>query len=251
MEQEFSEQEVHDIVAAALASLETNKVLPLSFCDSALLKKLYELLPKYVGTYSDAQYIISQLREEIYSNVAVATVQKIHTVANNCVRCPNKTQSATMPLWNFNNPDLLIIVENPYSLEDPANVRLLVDALKRAGFNSQSICVSYATRCKFSSAITPDNFASCSSFCYNEIHALQPKLTIAFGSAVWGVVCGDDSMKIKEVKGEIMWMGSTALMPTYSLSYFNRAYKDKEDVVSYLETDLKKAYSFCYGDNKS
>lgn len=246
---EFSEQEVRDIVAAALKSLNEDGTVPLSFSDSDILQRLYHLLPRYVGTYSDAQYIISQLREEIYQGRSSLSAQQLHTITRNCTRCPAAISRAELPLWNIADPDLLLVVENPYVIRNQPDIDLLVGALKSAGFNSQRVGLTYATRCGFPvKSIGPSEFANCSRYLYNEIHILHPKLTIAFGSAVYGILTGDTNAKIKELKGDIIWLGITPIMPTFSLGYFHRAYSDRGDTVSYLESDFRKAYAFCYGD---
>jgi uracil-DNA glycosylase len=246
--EEFSEQQVRDIIDAALGSLNSSSVVPLSFSDSDLLEKLYHLLPKYIGTYSDASYIISCLREELYSTQSHLSVQQLHTITHNCTKCPNATSRAETPLWNVSDPDVVLVVDNPYVLNQAA-IDLLVEGLKTAGFSSTRLALTYATRCRFPpKTLEPADFARCSHYLYAELHALKPKLTIAFGSSVYGILTGDRTAKIKEAKGTITWIGPFPIMAEYTLGYIIQSSSHSSSTVSYLEQDLRKAYNFCYGE---
>lgn len=245
---EFSEQQVHDIIEAALASLQNSSAVPLSFNDSQLLEKLYHLLPKYIGTYSDAAYVVSCLRDELYTNVTHLSVQNLHTITKNCTKCPNAVSKAEIPSWNISDPDVVLVVENP-SVITEQTLNLLVTALKGAGFSSTRVALTYATRCGFPpKTVAPDDFARCSHYLYAELHALRPKLTVAFGSAVYGIVTGDKTAKIKDIKGTVTWLGPFPVMAEYTLGYMLHMDTDFSTTVSYLEQDLKKAYHFCYGE---
>lgn len=247
--QEFSEQEVYDIISAALSSLESSSVVPLSLNDSTLLEKLYHLLPKYVGTYSDAAYIISCLREELYNNVSHLSAQQLHTITKNCTKCSGATSKAAVPLWNVADPDIVLVLDNPSVLDVPANIDILVRSLKESGFTSQRVACTYATRCPFPpKTVGPQDYANCSHYLYAELHAWKPKLTVAFGSAVYGILTGDKNAKMKDIKGSVIWFGSFPVMPTYTLGYISHMGDDVSSAISYLEQDLSKAHAFCYGD---
>lgn len=249
IDQEFSEQQVFDIISAALDKVENSSVIPLSFSDSTLLEKLYHILPKYVGTYSDSAYIISCLRDEMYTNMSHLSAQQLHTITKNCTKCPNAVDSASIPLWNISDPDLLIVIENPYIMKNQMMVDLLVKSLTSAGFSSNRVGLTYATRCSFPpKVLAPADFANCANYLYHEIHILRPKLTIAFGGTVYGILTGDKNVKIKDIKGSITWLGSFPVMAQYTLGYIAHLGDDVSSAIPYLEQDLRKAYSFCYGD---
>jgi len=246
---DYSPSEVEAIITAAKAALSKDSVLSLSFADSQMLQRLLEVLPRYVGAQSDAQVIVSELRETLYSSLSVPSTENLHRVCANCTKCSSAVTRASTPLWNIADPDVMLVLENPFILKKKQNVDVLVAALKASGFSSTRICCTYATRCEFPNGqLGSPEYANCASYLYHEIHSLKPKLVVTFGAPVYGVLTQLAPKSFKDIVGQISWLGSVPVMPLFSINYLTKLYSKIDDVQSSLETHFKTAHNFCYGD---
>jgi uracil-DNA glycosylase len=238
--QEFDPDEVARIVKEALA---TNKILPMSFIETGLFERLTSLLSTYMNP-TDVVFVISELKEYFFSGFTKMTAQTLHSAVHNCRKCQEITIDPKLPLWNSSDPDLMIIVENPVILND--HLTILAKALKLAGFSSQRCSLTFVSRCP---VFKPSQqvLQNCIPYLHTEIACLNPKLILTLGLTPLVSLTGDNSLKLSDVKGSVIWLGPYAVLPDRSLAGIARGKDDPDDIVSTLMPSLKKAYSFLYG----
>lgn len=242
MSVEFDPQVVARIVANAL---EDRKVLPMTFIETTLFDRLSSLLSKYMNE-ADVIWVISQLRSEFLSGFTHMTSSQLQTIIHNCVKCPSTVKPPTQARWNLDDPDLLLIVPNPNIIEQYGSD--LVNALKRAGFNSSRCALSYVTRCS-ASQLTEDIITQCIPYLHTEIAILNPKLILTLGKVCYSALTGNDVAKLNDVRGQILYFGPYAVLPENSLGALQYLKESDSDAEAKLDSSLNLAYKYIYGGN--
>lgn len=218
-----------------------NTRLPFTFSDTKLLEVLSNLLPSYLHQ-ADVQAILDSLRNDMYSDVQLGSLREMHAVINHCRRCEFMPPNPMLPQWNLSHPDVVFIRENPSSSE--ASDKLFVDTLVKVGFHSTNICLTYTTRCPLDKRIPSlDEVENCSSYLYQEIQMLAPKLIVPMGF----IPIQDfiPKLKITEEHGRVFWLGPWAIMPVLGPMH---VLQSKSNLNQQFENDLASAYRFVYGD---
>lgn len=244
-EEEFSPEEVAAIVSEALAieQPEAARYIPLAFNEGRLLERLAEILPKYPVGRADIQMILSELREELYSQVSPTNIRTLHSVTKNCKRCPNMAASATLPSWNVVDPDCVFVADSPLSLYKDT-IDHLVSSLSKVGFKSRSIALTYVNRCPSKDRkYSPQDIANCLGYLHTELQLMKPKLIVPLGLVASSAVLSAP-LELGEERGKIIWVGPWAVMCTWAPGY---ALRSKGHADEQLLADLQTAFNFTYG----
>lgn len=243
--EEFNPVALARIIEDALGTSNTVKA---SFVDTAVIEKLHEVLPKYMDP-SDAIYVISKVREELYSGFSVPTAENLHSVIARCVKCKDNLQpNPTLPQWNRSDPDLLIVAANPSVIFPYKDI--LQNALKKAGFNANRVCLTFVTRCETKSNETILKcMSNCAKFLHSEVHALKPKLILTLGLPAYIGLTGNDSLKMKDLPDRVHYYGIYPVLSTIALGAVAYGLKsDNPGILSSFEEQIKLAHEFLYRD---
>lgn len=242
--EEFDEQELQNLINEALSEKThqhpfSNSYLGLA--ETNLLEILYERLSKRFIN-SDLDDIFQEARTDILSRKIPLTLTELHTVTKNCKKC-NISAPAELPKWNVENPDIVVVVESP-SLPQEA-VSLMVSAFKKAGLNSNQLCLTYVNRCPVKRKYESKEIINCSTYLHSEIQILNPKLVVCLGGLASSVLFGTET-KIKDVRGEIMWLGYWPILSTYSPMYVlkQNSIDESNSSVDHFQNDILQAYNF-------
>lgn len=247
--EEFDEKDVIDLVTSALAEhgpevflQRSERTLPLALNEGRLLEMLSTQLTKYLPN-PDVQVILDDLRTELYSDLDTGTLKNLHSVTLNCRRCPAMA-SPQLPMWNLVDPDVMFILDQPVDHKEASG--LFVDTLKKAGFKSHRVMLSYVNRCILKEKRKPNvsEIQNCVPYLQNEIQLVKPKLVVPLGLVPTSVLLNAD-VKLADERGRIIWLGPWAIMPTYSPSYILKA---QSSTLATFESDIQLAYNFTYGE---
>lgn len=245
--EEFSEEELAQLIAEALGEKETNSLFPasgmhLSFLDTDILSLVYEKISKKM-TLSEASEILQDIRDELLTRKINMSVTDLHTVTHNCSKCKIDAP-AELPKWNVKNPDLVIIIESPGM--DPNAISFMVDQIKKSGFTSQQLCLTYVNRCPKQQKYEPQEVINCSPYLHTELQIMNPKLIVPMGGLCTSVLFGYET-KIKDYRGNIVWLGNWPILPTYSPGY---VLKSGGSSMQHFSDDLSQAYEFVASKKK-
>lgn len=242
---EYSSVEVVRLVQEAL---DERPALNHGWLETRLYEWLYDALAKYMNK-ADVVYMLSSLRAEFLNGFTHTTVENLHKVCSRCRMCEIKEHKVKAPLWNLSTPDLMIVVENPSVVSRYG--KYLATALKKSGFTSDRIMLTYLTRCEMhSDEIDNQHIANCVPYLFSEMNAVNPKMIMPMGATAWGSVSGDVVNKISSVEGEIRFIGLFPYMPTKAIGYYDHQATKSEKNQSKLDEILKSAYSFLYSSIK-
>jgi len=241
LDEEFSEEYLNSLIKEALnekgeSLLKPASQMHLSFAETDLLSLTYEYMSKELPQ-SELNTIFQKFRSEIISRKVSITTKQIHTVTRNCKKC-NIPAQAELPKWNVVNPDLVIIIESP-SIE-PAAIDLMISSIKSAGFNSEKLCLTYVNRCPKYGKYDNKEIINCSPYLHTEIQSLNPKLILAMGGLPASVLFGAP-IKIKDYRGNIVWLGYWPILSTYSPGY---VLKSGPNSIEQFNSDIIKANQF-------
>jgi len=246
--EEFDEQEVINLIAQALAdggasALQPERTLPLAFNDSRLLEVLATRLPKYVPV-PDVQVILDELRDELYSDVNLGTLKQLHIIAKNCRRCPAMIPEPQMPQWNLVDPDVVFVLDQPTNHKE--SIDLFVSTLKKVGFSSSRIMLTYVNRCSMQSRQRPgaEEIKKCTPYLFAELQIVRPKLIMPLGLVPTAAILGTD-VKLADERGHLCWLGPWAILPTVSPSY---VLKGGGHIKENFEQDMQQAFNYLYGE---
>lgn len=239
MDLEFSEEELNKLIQEALSS-SPNPLSPsvyLGLGESQLLENLYLYLKDYLPE-STISSIYQDLRTDILSQKNNLSIKDFHTITINCRKCSLSGTSPELPKWNVKDPSVLFIAENP-SL-DEQSVNIFLTALKEANFKSSDVCLTYLNRCPVKRKYTTQEVFNCSPFLHTEIQLFNPKLIVTLGSLPLSSLLGTN-VKLKDYRGNIIWLGNWAILPSYSPLFI---LKNGENYIDQFTSDIKSAYNF-------
>lgn len=245
--QEFDEDMLSSLIEEALSDSNKNSLYPangmhLSFMDSDILSIVYNKVSKYIPI-SESASLLQDIRDELLSRKVSLSLKELHTVTNNCRKC-QLSSSAELPKWNVQSPDVVVVIESPSM--DSTSISYMVDIIKQSGFNSQQLCLTYVNRCPKSSKYENSEIINCSPYLHTELQILNPKLVITLGSLPASVLFGTE-VKLKDYRGNIIWLGSWPVLTTYSPAYVLKA---GGSIVEHFSEDFANAYQFVYNKKK-
>jgi uracil-DNA glycosylase family 4 len=236
--EEFDEQELKSIIDAALASHSDTRLSSnyLGLAETDIFSLLYEKLStRIVG--SELSSIFQDIRSEITSRKVNLSLKDLHTVTSNCRKCKLDVPPE-LPKWNVSNPNVLIVVESPSISSDA--ISLMISAFKEAGFSSEDLCLTYVNRCPIKRKFESHEVVNCAPYLHSEIQIMNPKLIICLGSLSSSILFGAP-LKIKDVRGQIRWLGNWPILSTYSPMY---VIKSGGSSPEHFFSDIRNAYSF-------
>lgn len=245
--EEFNEEELQKLIEEALSENDstnpfTKNSLYLGLAETDLMESLHKRLSKrFIDSYIND--IFQDARSDILSRKIPLSIKELHTVTKNCRKCA-LASSAELPKWNVESPDLAVVIDSPNI--SPQAIELLVGTLKDSGFNSEQICLTYVNRCPSKSGYDNSQIINCSSYLHTELQLLNPKLILCLGALSSSVLFGMEQ-KIKDIRGEIIWLGYWPIMVTYSPNYVLKqmSIEDSSNFsIENFKNDISKAYSF-------
>ena len=242
--EEFSEQELKDLIDHALAAKKSDKSnspkIYLGLGETDLLESIHQRLSKRV-IESDLNTIFRDLRSDILSRKISTSRKDLHTVTLNCKKCEIDS-SAELPKWNVDNPDVVVVIDSPSLPADAVN--LMVNTFKKIGFSSDQLCLTYVNRCPVRRKYEPSEVINCSQYLHLELQILNPKLIFCLGATPLSVLFGTD-IKIKDIRGKLLWLGYWPIIDTYSPMYTL-----KSELSDVFESDVIQAYNFVINNDK-
>lgn len=240
--EEFNELELEKLVEHALSSSDSANPLVssgihLGIAESRALSILHNSLSKRF-IESNLNDVFQEVRGEINSSAFRISLNEIHTVTKNCRKC-NIESSAELPKWNVENPDIVVVIDSPNLPADAISVML--SAFKLAGLSSQQLCLTYVNRCPVPRKYEPQEVINCTKYLHSEIFALNPKLVLCMGGLPATAIFGSPPNSIKDIRGEITWLGSWPIMTTYSPMYVLRSGESAQQA---FNNDIQSSQSF-------
>lgn len=240
---EFSEDELTLFVKRALAQSEGNHPFSanhLGLAETDLLQHLHERLSKRF-IESEVNDIFQDVRSDIVSRKVSLTLSELHTVTRNCKKC-NIPAMAELPKWNVSDPDIVVVIESS-SLPSEA-VSIMIDAFKHANISSTQLCLTYVNRCPVQRPYEEQEISNCAPYLHSEIQLLNPKLVVCLGNLPASVLFGAP-LKMKDIHGEIRWLGYWPTLSTYSPMYVARSAQfQNSNVFQQFQQDILQAKRF-------
>lgn len=245
MNSDFDIKQLDDIISKALDNSPTpieRSYGQLGFMESQVIESIFTAFEDRIG-HTDLISIIRDSRIPVLSTQNNFKITDLHTVTHNCKKCQSAglKPDPQLPKWNVTNPDVVFIVDSP-ALTQQAST-LFVTALKKAGFSSDNVCLTYLIRCPVTSMVFDQVYVdNCAPYLHQEIQIMNPKLIVPVGTNALQLFFGPDAT-IKTYKGKITWIGSWPIFPIYSLLYILKAGATVEED---FQADMLQAYQFCY-----
>ena len=239
MDSEFNQEDLDSLIKEALSApsnpLHPKSGLHVGFMETDMLELLNNHLSNKLPESAIAE-IYQDLRVDLLSRKSNHQIKDLHTVILNCKKCEMQQTSPELPKWNVKDPDVLFVLDNP-SL-DQESVNFLLSSLKEANFDSTKVCLTYVNRCPVKRKYTNQEVFNCSPYLHHEIQLLNPKLIVTLGSSPLISLLGLD-VKLKEYRGNLLWLGYWPIIPTYSPIY---AIKNGQNLQDQFISDIKSAY---------
>ena len=239
MDSEFNQEDLDSLIKEALSApsnpLHPKSGLHVGFMETDMLELLNNHLSNKLPESAIAE-IYQDLRVDLLSRKSNNQLKDLHTVILNCKKCEIQQTSPELPKWNVKDPDVLFILDNP-SL-DQESVNFFLSSLKEANFDSTKVCLTYVNRCPVKRKYTNQEVFNCSPYLHHEIQLLNPKLIVTLGSSPLVSLLGLD-VKLKEYRGNLLWLGYWPIIPTYSPIY---AIKNGQNLQDQFISDIKSAY---------
>ena len=239
---EFSQEELDQLISEALSqnSHSNNPLVPtgsyLGLAETDLMEKLHERLSKKI-IESELLDVFQEVRKDIFTRSTRLNLHELHTVTKNCNKCSIES-SSDLPKWNVKDPLIAVVFDSPSIPQESVN--LMVSAFKEAGLKSTQLCLTYVNRCPVYRKYTAQELVNCVPYLHSELQILNPKLIVTLGSTPATVLFGTQ-IKIKESRGQIKWLGSWPILPTYSPSY---AIRSGQNSIESFKNDIKQAKQF-------
>jgi DNA polymerase len=245
--EEFSEEDLSKLINEALGREDVTHPFGsvtsyLGLAETDLLENLHERLSKrFIGTYIND--IFQEAREDILSRKIPTTLKDLHTVTKNCRKC-NIDSNPELPKWNTESCDIAIVVESP-SLSSEA-ISLMVEAFRKAGFSSAQMCLTYVNRCPVKRKYENKEVINCAPYLHMELQLLNPKLIFCLGATPSSVLFGTD-IKIKDIRGKVLWLGYWPILTTYSPQYVLKQSSQEigsNVALEHFHNDIAQAFDF-------
>jgi uracil-DNA glycosylase family 4 len=240
---EFSEEELTLFVNRALAQSEGSHPFsanPLGLAETDILEALHHRLSKRF-IESQVNDIFQDVRSDIVSRKVPLTLSELHTVTRNCNKC-SITATAELPKWNVTDPDIVVVIDSS-SLPAEA-VAVMIDAFKMANIGSSQLCLTYVNRCPAYRSYEEQEVSNCSPYLHSEIQLLNPKLVVCMGNLAASVLFGAP-LKMKDIHGEIRWLGYWPILSTYSPMYVSRSSEfENSNIAQQFQQDIVQAKKF-------
>ena len=241
--EEFSEDEVTLFVKRALTQHEGKHPFSanhLGLAETDLLQSLHQRLSKRF-IESEVNDIFQDVRTDIIARKVPITLTELHTVTRNCTKC-KLAATAELPKWNVTDPDIVVVIESP-SLPSEA-VGVMIEAFKTAGVQSGQLCLTYVNRCPVQRKHEDHEISNCVPYLHSEIQLLNPKLIVCLGNLPASVLFGVP-LKMKDIHGEVRWLGYWPILSTYSPMYVARASQtENSSIVQQFQQDIVQAKKF-------
>jgi DNA polymerase len=240
---DFSQEDLDSLIKEALSG-ENSKLIPktglyLGLGETNLLSHIYETFAKHIPN-DKLTTLFQDVRSNILTSNNNVNLKDLHTVTKNCRKCSTMLESSELPKWNYQNPDVLFILDNPKL--DQESTDLFISTIKSVGFNSSNVCLTYVTRCPVSRKIENIEITNCSGFLHTEVQLINPKLIVTLGLLPLATLLNAD-VQLKQYRGILSWLGYWPIIPTYSPAYCTRSSGQySEQFIS----DIQQAYQFCY-----
>jgi DNA polymerase len=246
MQNEFSQEELDELIKEALSSdknqLQPSSGLYMGLLDSDMLQILYSHLSNKLPD-SQISSIFKDLRNDLLSRKFNSSIKDLHTVTLNCRKCQISGTTPELPKWNVTNPEVVFVADSP-SL-DQESVNFFLNSLKSAGFQSTSVCLTYVNRCPVRRKYSNQEVFNCSPYLHAEIQLLNPSLIVTLGSVPLVSMLSTD-VKLKDYRGNIVWLGSWPILPTYSPIY---AIKNGQSYQDQFISDIKSSFNFTHKES--
>ena len=238
--EEFSEDYLNSLIQEALKQKGSDQSHPfaamhIGHSESDLLSVLSKRLSDYLPDSSIVS-LLQEVRTDLVAMKSRANIKDLHTTVKNCKKC-SFGSVPELPKWNSKNPEVVIVIESPSM--DSQSIGFLVDKIKATGFKSDQLCLTYVNRCSKSSKYDDKEILNCSPYLHTEIQLLSPKLTVTMGALPTSILLGTD-VKIKDYRGNLIWLGYWPIMPMYSPSYANKS----ESLTEQFTADLAQVYKY-------
>lgn len=232
-------------VSITISPATKDKLLPFSFLETQLYNRMSQLLVDYMPA-ADIRYMISEIKEDLYSGFTSIDNQKLHTLVHHCKKCSKIfSPDPQAPSWNCVDPDLMIIAASPKEVAQSGH--FLFTALKEAGFTSQRCMLTYATRCSYELPVSnTDVIENCIPYLHTELAITNPKLVLTLGLPAFKMMTGSSLTKLGDVIGSILSWGTYFILPEVSLGALEWASgKEKTTSMKFIQS-LQKAHSYLY-----
>jgi uracil-DNA glycosylase family 4 len=252
--QEFSEQELHELVDKALAAAAMPKpepspvkehkaipIPPMVFPEISYLE--IDLIEQFHNSMVD-KGVDAKIRSEILSDLrghlmdapkSKVLLEELRTRVANCRKCEEAADKPRSTVGNTVNPRLLFILATPGS-----DLQRLTEYLDRYGFDKTECGLTYVTRCPLSANITESAIKNCANYLFAEIDYLQPELIVPVGAIPLRVLAGQVHL-LNEAHGKAFWLGTLRLFPL-----FTPTYAEKSNKIMALETDIELLKQVAY-----
>ena len=241
--EDFDELHLQKLIESALAENPNQRPFGgsetyLGLAETDILSTIYSRLENRM-TISEITQLFHDIRVDILSRKISTNIKDLHTVTKNCRKC--KIDSVPeLPKWNVENPDVAIVVDSPSM--SPEAITLMVNAFKDSGFSSDQLCLTYVNRCPVRRKYEEQEIINCSPYLHLELQLLNPKLILCLGGTPASILFGSQT-KIKESRGNIMWLGYWPILVTYSPMYI---LKSGGNTPEHFSIDIKQAYDFIH-----
>lgn len=212
-----------------------------SFQNLALLENLYRL--KALGyKYIDPITPNSQTPFTSLPN----SLQTLSDTISSCYLC-DLSKSRNQSMSGFGNPraEVMFIDAFVSAAEDESGEYfvgrsgvMLRDMIEKVlHFSLKDIYFTHAIKCKPFGFQTPSSSEcnSCRGYLTQQISIVQPKIIVPLGAEAYQIVSGDEG-DFERVRGEIIPMGNSVLIPMYHPLYLVRNPSMKKEAMRDLQT---------------
>ena len=252
--EDFDEKQLRQLIEEALSDKSSSdhpfgSSAYLGFAETDLMSMLHERLSKRF-TESYINDIFQDVRTDILSRKVSLNLKELHTITKNCRKCGIESH-AELPKWNIDNPDIVVVVESSSISAEAINI--MVNSFKNAGLQSSQLCLTYVNRCPVYRKYENKEIINCSPYLHTEIQLLNPKLIVCLGGVPSSVLFGTDT-KIKDIRGQIIWLGYWPILTTYSPNYvlkYGSLENDSNLALDHFQNDILQAYSFIHKPSKT
>lgn len=234
----YEDSLLQNILDEALSDSPSKSYGQLGFMETDIVSSIFEAIDGKLPN-ADVVKIIKEARVSSIASKTSIKITDLHTIAHNCRKCQFNNLTPALPKWNVNNPDVLFVLETSYM--DQASSDFFINSLKKAGFSSEKICLTYLLRCP-TRDVDQKYIDNCVSYLQTEIQIMNPKVICTVGATVLSAIFGSD-LKIKDYKQKLTWLGSWPIYPLYSLNY---VLKSGDSAQESFQQDISQVYQICY-----